>query len=147
VLHCYTGASLILVNLDSRDPRPLYIQIMDEVRRALVVGTLRAEDPMPSVRELASQLVVNPRTVSQAYQELEREGVLYVRRGQGTFVSPEARPDRSVVARDVAKRALLEAHRSGLGVEELIETLRKVATEEIEEPLVPATSAKRGDEK
>jgi GntR family transcriptional regulator len=120
---------------------------MDEVRRALVVGTLRAEDPMPSVRELASQLVVNPRTVSQAYQELEREGVLYVRRGQGTFVSPEARPDRSVVARDVAKRALLEAHRSGLGVEELIETLRKVATEEIEEPLVPATSAKRGDEK
>src|SRR4051812_15848404 len=70
-----------VVNLDSRDPRPLYLQIMDEVRRALVAGTLRPEDPMPSVRELSAQLVVNPRTVSQAYQELEREGVLYVRRG------------------------------------------------------------------
>ena len=99
---------------------------------------------MPSVRELASQLVVNPRTVSQAYQELEREGVLYVRRGQGTFVSPDVRPDRRVVAREVAKRALLEARRSGLGVQELIETIRKVATEEVEEPLVPASSSKRG---
>ena len=131
------------MNLDSRDPRPLYLQIMDEVRRALVAGTLRAEDPMPSVRELASQLVVNPRTVSQAYQELEREGVLYVRRGQGTFVSPDVRADRGVVAREVAKRALLEARRSGLGMEELIETIRKVATEEVEEPLV----SKRGDGK
>jgi GntR family transcriptional regulator len=147
MLHCCAGASLILVNLDSRDPRPLYLQIMDEVRRALVAGTLRAEDPMPSVRELASQLVVNPRTVSQAYQELEREGVLYVRRGQGTFVSPDVRADRRVVAREVAKRALLEARRSGLGVEELIKTIRKVATEEVEEPLVRASSQKRGDGK
>src|SRR5688572_8966871 len=148
VLHCDAGASLILVNLDPRDPRPLYLQIMDEVRRALVAGTLHAEDPMPSVRELASQLVVNPRTVSQAYQELEREGILYVRRGQGTFVSPDVRADRSVVARDVAKRALLEARRSGLGVDELIETIRKVATEEVEEPLlVPTANPKRGDVK
>src|SRR5829696_2419328 len=142
VIHYYAGALLILVNLNSRDPRPLYLQIMDEVRRALVAGTLRAQDPMPSVRELSSQLVVNPRTVSQAYQELEREGVLYVRRGQGTFVSPDIRPDRRVFAREVAKRALLEARRSGLGVEELIETIRKVATEEVEETLVPASSSK-----
>ena len=99
---------------------------------------------MPSVRELSSQLLVNPRTVSQAYQELEREGVLYVRRGQGTFVSPGVRADRRVVARDVAKRAVLEARRSGLGMEELIETIRKVATEEVEEPL---SSPKRGDGK
>lgn len=135
------------MTLDSRDPRPLYLQIMDEVRRALVAGSLRPEDPMPSVRELSSQLVVNPRTVSQAYQELEREGVLYVRRGQGTFVSPDARADRRVVARDVAKRAVLDARRSGLSVKELIETIRQVAAEEVEEPLVPASSAKRRDGK
>ena len=102
---------------------------------------------MPSVRELSSQLVVNPRTVWQAYQELEREGVLYVRRGQGTFVSPDVRADRRVVARDVAKRALLEARRSGLGVEELIETIKEVATGEVAEPLVPASGSKRGDAK
>lgn len=73
----------MIVNLNPDDARPLYLQIMDEVRRAVVVGSIRAEDPLPSVRELAAELVVNPRTVSQAYQELEREGVVYVRRGQG----------------------------------------------------------------
>ena len=136
----------MLVNLDPRDARPLYLQIMDEVRRALVVGTLRAEDPLPSVRELASQLVVNPRTVSQAYQELEREGVVYVRRGQGTFVAPHTQPDHRALARAVAKRALLEARRNGLGVEELVMNIRDVAAEEEGEPSPMASAAKQGQE-
>lgn len=138
----------MLVNLDPRDGRPLYLQIIDEVRRGLVVGTLRPDDPLPSVRELASDLAVNPRTVLQAYQELEREGVVYVRRGQGTFVSPDVRPDlreRRALARGVAKRALLEARRNGLGLEELVTTLREVAAEE-EEPSEPATAPNQGDE-
>ena len=114
---------MLVVNLDPGDARPLYLQIMDEVRRALVTGALRTEDPVPSVRELASQLVVNPRTVLQAYQELERAGVLYVKRGQGTFISPSARADREALAHDVARRAVLEARRSGLAVSELISAL------------------------
>ncbi len=130
----------MLVNLDTRDIRPLYRQIMDEVRRALVAGALRAGDPVPSVRELASQLVVNPRTVLQAYQELEREGILYVRRGQGTFIAPAVRADRGGLARDVAKRALLDARRIGLNADELIETIRIVAGEEEVEPFLPAAS-------
>ena len=127
----------MLVNLDPHDARPLYLQIMDEVRRALVVGRLRPEDPLPSVRELASDLMVNPRTVSQAYQELEREGVVYVRRGQGTFVSPStntAAEERRALARTVARRLLLEARRNGLGLEELLMTIREVAAEEEREP-------------
>ena len=124
----------MLINLDPNDGRPLYLQIMDEVRREIVVGTLRAEDPLPSVRELAAELVVNPRTVSQAYQELEREGVVYVRRGQGTFVSPTVRRGggerRRSLTREVAKRALLEARRNGLGVEELVMAIQKLAAEE-----------------
>ena len=122
----------MLVNLDPDDGRPLYLQIMDDVRRAVVVGTLRAEDPLPSVRELAAELVVNPRTVSQAYQELEREGVVYTRRGQGTFVSPAQRDgeERRALARAVAKRSLLEARRNGLGVEELVMMIQQLANEE-----------------
>jgi len=124
----------MLVNLDPNDGRPLYLQIIDEVRRAIVVGTLRAEDPLPSVRELAAELVVNPRTVSQAYQELEREGIVYVQRGQGTFVSPAVRRGgserRRSLARAVAKRALLDARRNGLGVGELVEAIEKAAAEE-----------------
>jgi GntR family transcriptional regulator len=124
---------MLTVDLDPRDARPLYLQILEEVRRALVVGALRAEDPLPSVRELASQLVVNPRTVLQAYRELEREGVIYVRRGQGTFVSPGVRADRSRLARDVAKQALREARRNGLSVDEFVKAIRKAAAEEDEE--------------
>jgi GntR family transcriptional regulator len=137
----------MLVNLDPRDARPLYLQIMDEVRRALVLGTLRPEDPLPSVRELAAELTVNPRTVSQAYGELEREGVVYVRRGQGTFVSPGAHPDRQerrALARGVAKRALLDARRNGLGVEELVEAVREMAAEEEGEP--SPSPVNQGDE-
>ena len=77
--------------------------------------------------------MINPRTVSQAYQELEREGVVYVRRGQGTFVSANARTseeERRALARSVAKRALLDARRNGLGLEDLMRSMREVAAEE-----------------
>jgi GntR family transcriptional regulator len=123
----------VLVTVDPSDPRPLYLQIMDEVRRALVVGTLHAEDPLPSVRELASELVVNPRTVANAYRELEREGLIYVRRGQGTFVAPDVHPEREErrsLARGVAKRALVDATRNGLTVDELVTMIREVAEDE-----------------
>src|SRR3712207_1968033 len=98
---------------------------MDEVRRGLVVGTLHPEDPLPSVRQLAADLRLNPNTVAQAYRELEREGVVYVRRGQGTFVASRGSvgPDRLALARAVADRALVDAHRHGIGVDELIKAL------------------------
>ena len=137
------------VHLDDKDARPLYVQIMDEVRRALVRGTLQPEDPLPSVRELAADLVVNPRTVSQAYQELEREGVVYVRRGQGTFVSPDAQPDRQerrALAIGVARRALLDARRNGLGPDELLQIIREVAAEEEEESSASAAALSHRDE-
>jgi GntR family transcriptional regulator len=123
----------MLVNLDAHDRRPLYLQIMDEVRRAVVRGTLRAEEPLPSVRELAAELVVNPRTVSQAYHELEREGVVYTRRGHGTFVSAAVQHDgegRRSLVRDVAERSLMEARRNGLAVEELVMMIQQLAAEE-----------------
>lgn len=123
----------MLVTLDNRDVRPLYLQIMDEIRRAIVVGRLKPEDPLPSVRDLASELVINPRTVSQAYQELEREEVVYVKRGQGTFVAAATKKnsrERHAMARAVAKRTLIEARRSGLDLHELIASLKEVAAEE-----------------
>ena len=110
------------------DPRALYVQIMDEVRRAIAIGALSADDPLPSVRQLSAHLRVTPNTVALAYRELEREGVVYVRRGQGTFVSPDAGvsgAQRQRVADDAAKRALVDAHRNGVSVEELISALRR----------------------
>ena len=116
----------MLFALDPTDARPIYVQIMDEVRRARVLGTLAPDDPLPSVRQLAAELRVNPNTVSQAYRELEREGVVHVRRGQGTYVSAESLDgtERRALARAVAGRALRDAHRHGLSVRELITALR-----------------------
>lgn len=119
----------MIIAIDEADPRPIYQQIVDEVRRGRVLGALAADDPLPSVRQLAAELRVNPNTVQQAYRELEREGLAYVRRGQGTYVAAlrdggEAR-ERDTVAASVAQRALVEAHRHGLGAEELIEAIRR----------------------
>lgn len=116
----------MLISLDPQDTRPIYIQIVDEVRRALVLGTLGPDDPLPSVRDLAVRLRVNPNTVSQAYRDLERQGMVYVRRGQGTYASP-VRTDgveRRMLAEGVARRALSDARRNGLGADELIEAIR-----------------------
>lgn len=71
--------------------QPLYEQILDQVRSSIAKGEIGLGDKMPSVRELAQELRMNPNTVMRAYQELERDGLTEKRRGQGTFVtsSPE----------------------------------------------------------
>lgn len=119
----------LLVEIRPEDPRSIYVQIMDEVRRAVALGDLEADDPLPSVRDLAAELRVNPNTVSQAYRALDDEGVVYVRRGRGTFVAPDAVPDeqRTALARGVAERALRDAHRHGLSAEELVRAVRAEA--------------------
>ena len=120
----------MLISLDPQDARPIYVQIVDEVRRALVLGTLGPDDPLPSVRDLAVTLRVNPNTVSQAYRELERHGMVYVRRGQGTYASPTgtSSTERVALAEGVAQRALNDARRNGLTAAELVEAIRNYET-------------------
>lgn len=128
--------------VDPDDPRPLYVQIADEVRRGILRRSLRPEDPLPSVRELARDLRLNPNTVQQAYRELEREGLVYVRRGQGTFVAAGTGPDpvRPKVVQEVAERCIREATRAGLTLEELIHGIRAAQAPEQQQ-----TAGKRGD--
>ncbi len=82
--------------IDPADAIPIWKQIEDGVRRLVVAGALTPGMAVPSVRELARDLRVNPATVSKAYQRLTDSGVLEVRRGEGTFVA--ARPAGSVSA-------------------------------------------------
>lgn len=73
--------------LDPRSGVPTYLQLVDQVRRAVLLGYLREGDRLPTVREVAAAVVVNPNTVAKAYRELERAGLVTPRAGQGTFVS------------------------------------------------------------
>jgi GntR family transcriptional regulator len=116
----------VLISIDPELRQPIYDQIVDEVRRGRVLGMLRPGDALPSVRQLAADLGINPNTVKQAYRELEREGLVHVRRGQGTFVTESSvdGAERNRMLRSVAERALAQARRLDAGAEELIEAVR-----------------------
>jgi len=130
----------MLIDLDLSDGRPLYQQIVDEVRRAVAQGALAADDPLPSVRTLALELRVNPNTVQQAYRELERAGVVYSRRGQGTFAARNGAADhRELLLRDVAERALKDAHRFGFTPHDLAAAVLRAAGDAVDHD--PSTGA------
>ena len=118
----------MIFRVRNEDPRPIYVQIMDEVKRARVLGLIGADEALPSVRQLAGDLRVNPNTVQQAYRELEREGVVHVRRGQGTYLNASSvnGRERQSLAQGVAERALQEGHRSGITAAELIAAIQSI---------------------
>ncbi len=75
------------LHIDPSSGTPIYRQIVDQVRQAVASGVLRAGDRLPSVREMAVELAVNPNTIAKAYQELERDGVVVTPRGRGSYVA------------------------------------------------------------
>ena len=121
-----------MLRIDPQDPRPIYRQIMDGLLRKIVAGKLEPDKAVPSVRDLAQHIKVNPNTVRQAYRELELAGVLYVKRGLGTFVTKrEYESDRQELALELAYRALREARQLGLMPFQLIETIQEASEREI----------------
>ncbi|MBP2114583.1 MULTISPECIES: GntR family transcriptional regulator [Paenibacillus] len=77
-----------MFELDVRSRKPIYEQLTDKVKEMIMHGILRADEQLPSVRTLSSQLTVNPNTIQKAYRELEREGYIYSQQGKGNFVAP-----------------------------------------------------------
>ncbi|MFB5674150.1 GntR family transcriptional regulator [Paenibacillus terreus] len=77
-----------MFELDVRSRKPIYEQLQDKIREMIVFGALQADEQLPSVRTLSSQLTVNPNTIQKAYRELERQGYIYSVQGKGSFVAP-----------------------------------------------------------
>lgn len=92
-----------LIQLNYRDAKPIYEQIKDGLRKLVVSNALAANEKLPSVREMASKLAINPNTIQKAYRELEGEGYIYTVVGKGTFVA-----ERKEVL-DTRQNELLEA--------------------------------------
>ncbi len=102
-----------MIQLDFKDPRPIYEQIKDKIKELVITGAVETDDKIPSVRELAQTLTINPNTIQKAYKDLEAEGIIYSVKGKGNFIAPL---DKSSVD-PRRKELLLIIHKT---VEELI---------------------------
>ena len=121
------------LRLDHSSGEPIYRQIVEQIKYTIAAGRLNGNDKLPSIRALASQLKINPRTVVKAYEELSHANLVVMRQGQGVFVidrrDSTAKSVRRKVITKLVRRLLSEASRMGAGSEEVAEVLRDVASE------------------
>jgi GntR family transcriptional regulator len=121
---------LLIPPISPAAPGPLYQQIVDGVKREISEGRLLPGSPLPSFRGLAEQLLVSVITVTRAYEDLEREGIIYRRQGLGTFVAELAddrsREAKTARARDLLTEALREATEAGLSDKDVARLLHLV---------------------
>ena len=118
-----------MVHLDYRDARPIYAQLISGFQEQILSGILQPGDKLPSVRELAGQLAINPNTIQRAYRELEQGGWIATVAGKGCFVCdvPQKEEKKDWLAQfDKAVKALLD---SGMTREELIKRLEEGGNE------------------
>ena len=119
--------------LDHHSGEPLYRQVVEAIRLRVARGDLSAGDQLPSIRELATQLQINTRTVVKAYEELDQAGLVVMQHGRGVFVAFDrsALPARERRRRlhELAIKLLVEASQVGSSIEEVVEVVRDVATE------------------
>jgi len=116
--------------LDLHTGVPVYRQLIDQVRAGISSGSLSAGDQLPTVRQLAVDLAINPNTVMRAYRELELGGLLETHQGTGTFIS-EKKPEKKTAERErqldqMAGEFAARAGAAGFALEEVIERLREL---------------------
>jgi GntR family transcriptional regulator len=113
---------------------PAYRQIIDQILGGIASGTLRAGDQLPTVRQLAVDLAINPNTVVRAYRELEIRGVLDTQQGVGTFITTEpVRPDDAERQRQLDRLVgefMARAGAAGFSADELLERVREFLAEQ-----------------
>jgi len=95
----------MLFHIDFKSGKPVYLQLVDQVRAAAASGALRAGEALPSIRPLAEQLRVNRNTIAKAYSELEAQGVIETAQGRGSVL----RPNHSPLKKDMRRKAIAEA--------------------------------------
>jgi len=119
--------------IDATSSTPIYEQIIDEVKEGILKGIIEPGEKLPSVRELAKMLTLNPNTIQKAYQELERQKVTVTIRGRGTFVSEDYQPrkdeERLMEVSELFKKGIVEAYYMGLTKEDICNLIEKLISE------------------
>jgi len=112
-----------MITIETTSFIPIYEQIKNGIKGKISLGVLKANEPLPSIRDLAAELVVNPNTVARAYRDLESEGFITTRKGKASFVTENSssliKQERQRFIDEVFERAISEARKFGLGEEEI----------------------------
>lgn len=117
-----------MISINYRDGRPIYEQVKEGICRLITSGAIKENEKLPSVRELASSLAINPNTIQRAYKELEAEGYIYSAAGKGSFAAPmsETKSMKKKELFAALDKALNELFELGISETELIDHIKEV---------------------
>ena len=122
-----------MLRIDPRSSTPIYEKIELGVKELILKGALKGGDKLPSVREMASILTINPNTISKAYGELERDGIIETLRGKGTFITDNYKgkvdEKKMEFISEELKKIILEANYSGINKEEFMKLTLQIFSE------------------
>ena len=112
-----------MIKVDTSSFVPIYEQIKKEFKKEIFMRDLKPNDPLPSIRYLATELLINPNTVARAYRELEKEGFIYTRKGKGCYVSDDSAQlmveERKSILTQSFDEVIQDAKKFGLNPEEI----------------------------
>lgn len=119
----------MLLALNFKSGKPVYLQVVDQVKAAAASGALQPGEPLPSIRPLAEQLRVNRNTIARAYAELESQGVIQTLPGKGCFLTDNGSPFKSEVRREMLSEdidaAIIQAHHLQVGREDFLKLVQQ----------------------
>ncbi|BDG81184.1 HTH-type transcriptional repressor YtrA [Bacillus subtilis] len=122
-----------MIQIDPRSSTPIYEQIIQQMKELCLKGIMKPGDKLPSVRELATIIIANPNTVSKAYKELEREGIIETLRGRGTYISVNAKTTlvegKMTMIKEQLKQLIIDAHYAGVELDKLQEWIKEISAD------------------
>jgi GntR family transcriptional regulator len=122
-----------VLTVDPRSGVPIYLQVIEQIKRSVALGILGSGEQLPTVKQLALDLTINPNTVAKAYRELERDGVIETSPGRGSFVKSNGVADTTkAAANDVARDAIDAAVREAKSIGLAADDIRKLANASVD---------------
>ena len=119
----------MFIKVDTKSAVPIYSQIIEQIKYSIASKSLKSGDKLPSIRELAGQLVINPNTVIKAYTELEREGIIATKKGQGSFVSDAPvtmiKSESVKIITNLLDKVIVQAIQLGIAHDDFLKTASK----------------------
>lgn len=124
-----------MIQVDVRSRVPIYEQIVNSFKQMTMSGILSPDEKLPSVRELSQELTINPNTIQKAYQELERQNIIYTKRSQGSFVNPNIqainKEEKMGELIEEIKRIIVESMYLGISKEKFLDIINSAYKDNI----------------